>query len=307
MSRTHQRWVFILITVIAFVLVAACQPAATPTPTPRPTATAVPPTVPPTSAPTSEVTAEVTTAATAMAVAPTQEASAAATVAITSEATSAATAMAQPTEVMTVEAITEVTMEVTSEATIEATPEVTTAPTALPTQALGTIIEVAKADGNFGTLLSALDKAGLTATLSGKGPFTVFAPTDAAFKVLLSSMNMTASDLLSRSDLADILKYHVVPGMVTADDLAKYRSNDNPDQIIVPTLDGAKTLSLTFAADGTITINGTAKVTLKNVQASNGVIHVIDAVLMPPAPEVATPEVTAAPTMEVTPEATAKS
>jgi len=231
----------------------------------------------------------------------------------TAEMTAMASPMAEATMSLTEEMslVGAMTIEVTPEMTMEMTPEVVVAaPTAAPTQMPGTILEVAKADGNFGTLLSAIDKAGLTDVLSGKGPFTVFAPTDAAFAALLSSTNMTASDLLSRSDLADILKYHVVPGKVTADDLANYRTNDHPDQIIVPTLDGDKTLSLTFDADGTITLNGTAKVTLKNVQASNGVIHVIDAVLMPPAGEIPTAEatgemMTAGATMEaMTPEAT---
>jgi len=157
--------------------------------------------------------------------------------------------------------------------------------TAEATAQLGTIIDVAKADGNFTTLLAALDKADLTTTLEGDGPFTVFAPTDAAFKALLASTNMTAADLLSNPDLAKILEYHVVPAKVTSDDLAEYKSKDNPDLIVVPTMDGLQTLSIVVGNDGTITINGTAKVILKDVQASNGVIHVIDTVLMPPTAE----------------------
>ncbi len=305
MSRTHQRWAFILILVFA-VVIAACQPSPTPTPTPRPTATAVPPTE--TTAPTEEVTTEATAESVAAAteiiteVAPTEE--------MTTEATSEMTEAA--TEEMTTGATTEATAEMTTEATMEATMETTAEATA----ALGTIIDVAKADGNFNTLLTALDKAGLTDTLSGTGPYTVFAPTDAAFQALLDSMNMTSADLLDRSDLADILMYHVAPGKITSDDLQNYKSTDNPDQIIVPTLDGDQTLTITFADDGTIVINGTAKVTLTNVEASNGVIYVIDTVLMPPsaeatveatvsaeATEMAT-EVAMVPTMAMTTEAT---
>ena len=144
------------------------------------------------------------------------------------------------------------------------------------------IIDVAKADGNFTTLLAALDKAKLTKTLEGDGPFTVFAPTDDAFKALLASTNMTAAELLSNKDLAKILTYHVVDGKITADDFAEYKSVDNPDLIVVPTLDDDQKLNITVEEDGTIIINGIAKVTLKNVMASNGMIHVIDAVLMPP-------------------------
>jgi len=211
----------------------------------------------------------VTEAATMMA-SPTEEAT------VMSSATAEMTAMASPTE--------EMTMEMTPEAsaTVEATAQ------------LGTIIDVAKADGHFTTLLAALDKAKLTDTLEGDGPFTVFAPTDDAFKALLESTNMTAAELLSNTDLAKILQYHVVSGKITADDFAEFKSVDNPDLIVVPTLDGDQKLSITVDTDGTITINGTAKVTLKNVMASNGVIHVIDAVLMPA--DMATPEATAAAT-----------
>jgi len=305
--------------VVVAVVLAACQPAPTPTPTPRPTATTEPTlaatteatpeasavvtteaTTEVTSAATTESTAEVTAAATTEA---TAEVTAAATTESTAEMTAAATAE------MTAGATTEATAEATQgigilPATIEATTEATAEMTATSevTAELGTIIEVAKADGHFTTLLAALDKAGLTDTLNGTGPFTVFAPTDDAFQAMLTATNMTAGDLLDNPDLANILKYHVVSGKVTADDLQAFKSQDNPDVIIVPTLDGDKTITITFAADGTITLNGTAKVTLKNVEASNGIIHVIDAVLMPPTD--ATPEATMA--IMATTEATAE-
>jgi len=311
------------------VVVAACSPTATPTPTTRPTATTVPPTAAATAESVGASTAESTAAATVEAtkasvsldatLAPIVAQSPMPTIAATEEATmmvassteEATAMMMAPTEEMTMEAtsmmsateeatmmaapteeMTAMMMAPTEEMMMEATSEMTA--TVEATAELGTIIDVAKADGNFTTLLAAIDKADLTKTLEGDGPFTVFAPTDDAFKALLASTNMTAAELLSNPDLAKILEYHVVSGKITADDFAEFKSVDNPDLIVVPTLDGDQKLSITVDTDGTITINGTAKVTLKNVMASNGVIHVIDAVLMPA--DMATPEATAAAT-----------
>ena len=328
MSRTHQRWALLSILIFAVVL-AACSPTATPTPTTRPTATEVPPTTAATAEAveagtaesTSAVTAEATKAsvsldatlppfvaqsptpsveATEMMAAPTEE--------MTEMMSATEEMMAAPTEEMTemmsateemmmpTEEMTEMmapTEEMTMEATemMAPTEEMTMEATMEATAELGTIIDVAKDDGNFTTLLAALDKADLTKTLEGDGPFTVFAPTDDAFKALLSATNMTAAELLSNTDLAKILMYHVVDGKITADDFAEFKSVDNPDLIVVPTLDGDQKLNITVEEDGTIVINGVAKVTLKNVMASNGVIHVIDAVLMPA--DIATPEATA--------------
>ncbi|MBI1259013.1 MAG: hypothetical protein GC204_16205 [Chloroflexi bacterium] len=246
-------------------------------------------------APTEEMTME----ATEMMAAPTEEMTemmAAPTEEMTMEATEMMAApteemteMAAPTEEMTAAPTEEMTMEATE--MMAPTEEMTMEATMEATAELGTIIDVAKADGNFTTLLAAIDKADLTKTLEGDGPFTVFAPTDDAFKALLTATNMTAADLLSNPDLAKILMYHVVDGKITADDFAEFKSVDNPDLIVVPTLDGDQKLNITVEQDGTIMINGVAKVTLKNVMASNGVIHVIDAVLMPA--DVATPEATA--------------
>ncbi len=276
MSRTQQRWAFILILVFT-VVVAACQPSPTPTPTPRPTETTAPPTVAATTEATPEATAVMTTEMTA-------EATMEATTEMTAEATMEATM--EMAAAATMEATTEMTAEATMEAAMEMTAEATAAPTmemtAEATVPLGTIIDVAKADGHFTTLLAALDKAGLTDTLNGAGPYTVFAPTDDAFQAMLTAGNMSAADLLDNPDLASILQYHVVKGKVTADQLAQFHSQDNPDVILVPTLDGDKLITITFAADGTIMLDGTAKITLKNVQASNGIIQVIDAVLTPP-------------------------
>ncbi len=132
------------------------------------------------------------------------------------------------------------------------------------------IVQTAIAAGQFTTLASLLTKAGLVDTLSTGGPFTVFAPTDAAFaKVPKATLDALAE---SPAQLKSVLLYHVVPGRVTAADVVK--------------LDSAKTLegrSLAIkVADGSVFIDG-AKVTTPDVTASNGVIHVIDSVLIPKA------------------------
>ena len=135
----------------------------------------------------------------------------------------------------------------------------------------------AQATGAHDTLVDAVIQAGLLETLQGDGPFTVFAPTDAAFEaagVDLSTFT-TAED---NQTLANILTYHVVAGSVTAADVT--------DGMTAATVNGA---NLSFSvADGVVTVNN-AKVTTADVMASNGVIHVIDAVLTPPAAEPAGP------------------
>jgi uncharacterized surface protein with fasciclin (FAS1) repeats len=129
------------------------------------------------------------------------------------------------------------------------------------------IIATALAAGNFGTLANALKAADLIDTLKGTGPFTVFAPTDDAFKKLPAG----ALDglLKDKTKLAGILKYHVLPGKVMAKDVA---TGD------VKTVAGS-TMKVVKSADG-VTIDG-AKVTKTDIEASNGVIHVIDTVVMP--------------------------
>jgi transforming growth factor-beta-induced protein len=138
-------------------------------------------------------------------------------------------------------------------------------------EAPGTIPEVAASAGSFTTLLAAVEAAGLSETLSGEGPFTVFAPTDEAFAAAIEALGTTPEELLANPDLADILTYHVVPGQVMAADIV---AGD------VATVNGA---NVTLAVDGgTVTVNDATVVTA-DVAASNGVIHVIDAVLLPPA------------------------
>eukprot|EP00747_Dinoflagellata_sp_TGD_P101139 gnl/TRDRNA2_/TRDRNA2_168247_c0_seq4.p1 gnl/TRDRNA2_/TRDRNA2_168247_c0~~gnl/TRDRNA2_/TRDRNA2_168247_c0_seq4.p1 ORF type:complete len:330 (+),score=67.37 gnl/TRDRNA2_/TRDRNA2_168247_c0_seq4:79-1068(+) len=135
----------------------------------------------------------------------------------------------------------------------------------------GTIVETAAANGNFNTLAAALGVANLVDTLNGAGPFTVFAPTDAAFGAMLAELGITAEEALARQDLPAILTYHVVPGKVMSSDLS--------NGMAVPTVQGATAqVSIT---NSTVAIND-AKVTQADIECSNGVIHVIDKVLMPP-------------------------
>ena len=151
----------------------------------------------------------------------------------------------------------------------------TTAPSAAPTAApsaaaAGDIVQVATAAGSFKTLLQAATAAGLVDTLKGPGPLTVFAPTDAAFAALPAG---TLDALLKDpAKLKDILLYHVVSGKVTADQVVKLTS--------APTVEG-KAVKITVK-NGTVYLNDTVKVVTTDIPASNGVIHVIDAVLLPP-------------------------
>ena len=134
---------------------------------------------------------------------------------------------------------------------------------------VGTIVDVAVANGSFDTLVAAVIAADLAETLSSPGPFTVFAPTDDAFAALPAGL--VAALLLpeNKATLAKILTYHVVSGEVMAADVT------NGD---VATVEG-QTVALS-TADG-VTVNG-ANVIIADVAASNGVIHAIDAVLLPP-------------------------
>lgn len=130
------------------------------------------------------------------------------------------------------------------------------------------IVDTAVEAGEFKTLAAALEKAGLVETLKGKGPFTVFAPTDEAFEKLLKELDITAEELLAREDLKEILLYHVLPGKVMSSDLKEGMK--------------AETLSkkeVTISLDP-VQVNK-AKVVKPDIKASNGVIHVIDEVLLP--------------------------
>jgi transforming growth factor-beta-induced protein len=139
----------------------------------------------------------------------------------------------------------------------------------------GTIVDVAAGAGTFNTLVAAVQAAGLVETLSGEGPFTVFAPTDEAFAAALESLGLTADELLADTEtLTSILTYHVVAGLVPSSQVVTM------DGQSVPTVNGA---DITISVDGdTVKVNE-ATVTAVDIPASNGVIHVIDSVLLPPA------------------------
>ena len=152
------------------------------------------------------------------------------------------------------------------------TPAPTPEPTAIPEPVLSDIVDTAVADGRFTTLAAALGAADLAETLKGEGPFTVFAPTDDAFAKLPEG---TVESLLlpeNLEQLKSILLYHVVSGKVLASD--------------VVTLTSAETVlgeDVTIKVeDGKVFLNDTVEVIITDVEASNGVIHVIDAVLLPP-------------------------
>jgi uncharacterized surface protein with fasciclin (FAS1) repeats len=156
-----------------------------------------------------------------------------------------------------------------SPAASEAAVEASEAPMESEAPMAGDIIEVASTTDGFATLTAAVTAAGLVETLQGEGPFTVFAPTDDAFAALPAGV-LDALLLPENKDaLTKILTYHVVAGKVMAADVT---DGD------VPTVEG-QTVALS-TADG-VTVNG-AKVIQADVETSNGVIHAIDAVILPP-------------------------
>jgi uncharacterized surface protein with fasciclin (FAS1) repeats len=134
----------------------------------------------------------------------------------------------------------------------------------------------------FTVLLAAVSQAELAETLAGEGPFTVFAPTDAAFAAALEALGITAEDLLASEDLSSILLYHVAGGeeALYSNDVAAALAEAGEEGLMVETLNGA---SFTVIADDEgIYVDG-AKIIVTDILASNGVIHVIDAVILPPA------------------------
>jgi uncharacterized surface protein with fasciclin (FAS1) repeats len=140
-----------------------------------------------------------------------------------------------------------------------------------------TVVEIAASNPQFSTLVAAVKAAGLVDTLSGDGPFTVLAPTNEAFAKLGDD---TLAELLkpeNKDKLAAILKYHVIPGNVKAADVAKLSGKSVktacPDETV-----------MVRVADGKVTFKGktSATVVKPDIEASNGVIHVIDTVLLPP-------------------------
>jgi transforming growth factor-beta-induced protein len=156
-------------------------------------------------------------------------------------------------------------------------------PTAAPTEASAskTIVDIAVEDGRFTTLVAAVQAAGLAETLSGEGPFTVFAPTDEAFAALPEG---TLDSLLlpeNKQQLTDILLYHVVPGKVMASDVTGL------DGKMADTALEGKQIGIKVDM-GNVYLNENTQVIITDIEASNGVIHVIDSVLMPPSDESAT-------------------
>ncbi len=135
--------------------------------------------------------------------------------------------------------------------------------------AAGDIVAVASSTEGFSTLVAAIEAAGLVETLQGEGPFTVFAPTDDAFAALPEGLLEKLLLPENVAVLTSILTYHVVPGLVMSADVT---AGD------VATVEGS---TIAIATDNGVTVNG-ANVTSVDVTASNGVIHVIDQVIVPP-------------------------
>ena len=132
------------------------------------------------------------------------------------------------------------------------------------------IVDTAIAAGNFTTLVAAVQAAGLVETLKGAGPFTVFAPTDAAFAALPAGTVEMLLKPENKDKLVALLTYHVVAGKVMSGDLT--------EGMMAKTVEG-KDLTITLA--GGAKVNGTV-ISAADIEATNGVIHVVDAVLMPP-------------------------
>lgn len=142
----------------------------------------------------------------------------------------------------------------------------------VPARAADDIVDTAVKAGSFSTLVAALKAAGLVETLKGSGPFTVFAPTDEAFAKLPKG---TVEDLLkpeNKGKLTSILTYHVVPGRIMSKDIAGKSLKAKSVQGAEISVDATKDVMV-----------DKAKVVKADIEASNGVIHVIDAVILPPA------------------------
>lgn len=131
------------------------------------------------------------------------------------------------------------------------------------------IVEIAVGNSDFSILVAALQKADLVEALQGDGPFTVFAPTNAAFEDLLKALNISAEQLLAQPDLSKVLLYHVVSGKVMSTDLT--------NGLEAATLNGEK---VKFDLSASPMVNQ-SKITAVDLEATNGVIHVVDKVLVP--------------------------
>jgi len=147
----------------------------------------------------------------------------------------------------------------------------------------GDVVAIASGNADFSTLVTAVQAAGLVETLQGAGPFTVFAPTNAAFEKIPAADLQALLQPEQRTALTGILTYHVVPGNVSAAALAE-QITAGGGQATLTTVEGG-TLTARANADGSITLTdekgGSATVVQADVAASNGVIHAIDTVVMP--------------------------
>ena len=152
-----------------------------------------------------------------------------------------------------------------------AAPKATPLAQSMDNKDMGTIVATAKKAGNFTTLVKALQAADLVSTLEGEGPFTVFAPTDEAFKKLPAGTLDTLLKPENKQQLKDLLLYHVVKGKVTADKVV------GMDEAQTVGGDSVKIKS----SGGKVMLNDNVSVVKADVMASNGVIHAVDGVLMP--------------------------
>jgi len=149
-------------------------------------------------------------------------------------------------------------------------PSTTTEAMDMPEKCDNTVVDVAVGNGDFTTLVKAVQAAGLVDTLNGEGPFTVFAPTDEAFaKIPAADLEAILAD---KDLLTSILTYHVVPGKIMAADL-------KPGEQAVTTVEGSEAQVVVSDAGATY---ADANIIATDVDACNGVIHVIDAVVLPP-------------------------
>lgn len=149
--------------------------------------------------------------------------------------------------------------------------------------ATGNIVAVAQGNGDFSTLVAAVTAAGLAETLSGPGPYTVFAPTNAAFEKVPAATRDALMAPAGKADLTRILTYHVVPGRVDAAALTQ-QIQQGGGSAALTTVQGG-TLTARAGADGSVTLTdaagNTSRVVTTDVAATNGVIHAIDTVVMP--------------------------
>lgn len=147
----------------------------------------------------------------------------------------------------------------------------------------GTVVDVAQGNPEFSTLVSAVTAADLGSTLSGAGPFTVFAPTNAAFEKIPAATRNNLMAPAGKADLTKILTYHVVPGRVDAATLTQ-QIQAGGGSAALTTVEGS-VLTARAGADGSVTLTdengGVSRVVQTDVAATNGVIHAIDTVVMP--------------------------